>query len=312
MDLYQKYSITPLSLNAVSEGELGLPISLGDISVESIAGLLKPEHFSLWKDYLSRQLVDSFKDARVALVHRFQSGFTSGKEEEDSKELLHHAFMCLRLVKPTRRRFSAVHYRRTKDQAVDVSGIVYPASEWPINLPESEILNEVSRQDLMQFRSLWPIFRNVELFSSHLRRAIRYYETGYEALRDADIQFTTWVTGIESLYAEADEPCPVAELKQRILRSIGPRTDIYRELQGEEKRSFYAPTPTLLVKDIIDEMFQLRNRFIHGVWAPQPWLEKTMRKSLSSRPLTLPDVLREAASFILRTGIKNTLLSNGA
>ena len=306
MELYEKFSVTPFSFGGFGESELKIPFSLGDIRVDSVQGLLRADNFALWKDYLSGDLVEFFTRAEVALVHQFQSGFVTGKDEEDSKKLLQKAFQCLRVVKPTRTRFSVVQYRRTKDQAVDVISLVYPGTQLRINMPESEVLNQINGQDLDELKRLWPKFRDLRVSGpTHLRRAMRYYETGYDTITDQDLQFTTWVTGIEALYAYENEPCAVDLIKERILQSVGPETDIYEGMQG---RSLYAPKP-LFVKDVVDNLFELRHRFIHGAWAPKTWLEKPMRPAISGRALTLPDVLREAASFILRTGIQRRLLS---
>jgi hypothetical protein len=311
MELYDKYSITPFSFDSSAETEFQLPFSLGDIRVESIEGLLRADNFSLWEEYLTGDLVKFFSRAKVALVHHFRSGFVTSKDEEDSKELLQMAFHCLRVVKPTRTRFSVVQYRKAPDKEVDVLSLVYPGTALRINLPESEVLNQIKAEDLNQLKLIWPSFRNLRVAGPpHLRRAMRYYETSYETLGDGDLQLVTWVTGIEALYSHGDEPCGLDEIKARILRSVGPDTDIY---EGMEGRWMYAPKP-LLVKDVLDNLFELRDRFIHGAWAPKSWLEKSMRPAISGRPLTLPDVLREAASFILRIGIQKILLSasNGA
>jgi hypothetical protein len=306
MEGYEKYSVAPISFGGFEETRLDLPFALQDIRVESIEGLLRAEYFSIWKDFVSRESIERMEKAKVALVHRFTSGYVTGKDEEDSKELLHKAFLCLRVVKPTRTPFSVIQYRRTTSVGIDVFSAFWPIAA-PMNLPESEVLNQINLHDLQQLRELWPSFRRLrDSGPAHLRRATRYYETGYSEQRDVDLQLITWVMGIEALYADGEEPCALELIKKRILDSVGPNTDIY---SGFEARSLYAPDP-LFVKDVVDRMFELRDRFIHGAWAPKVWLDRPMRKAISGGPLTLPDVLREAASFILRTGIKRKLVSS--
>lgn len=228
-----------------------------------------------------------------------------GKDEEDSKDLLQKVFLCLRVVKPTRNRFSVVQYREMKRGGIDVFSVVWPAI-MRMNVPESEVLNSINLQDLQQLKLLWPSFRKMrDVGAPNLRRATRYYETGYDALWDVDLQFTTWMMGIEALYSDGDEPCSRDTIKSRILDSVGHNTDIYSEF---EDRNLYAPDP-VFVKDILDKMFELRDRFVHGAWTPKSWLEKPKRRAISGGLLTWPDVLREAASFILRTGVKRKLLA---
>lgn len=303
METYQKSSVTPLP--GLDPQDLGLPFGFDGLRIDSIEGLLQSQQFAVWKHYISDDSIDRLLRAKVGLIHDFESGYTTGKEEEDSKDLLLKAFMCLRVIKPTRTQFSLVHYRRTKTKEIDIISTTWPPIA-PMILPESEVLNQINLEDLQQLKSLWPAFRAVrDSGPGHLRRATRYYETGYVDQRDFDLQFITWVMGIEALYADGDEPCDPKVLKQRILQSIGADTDIYAQI---EHRSLYAPKP-LPVKEVIDNMFELRNRFVHGAWAPRAWLDTPMRKGISDRPLTLVDVLREAAGFILRAGIKKKLMN---
>jgi hypothetical protein len=207
-------------------------------------------------------------------------------------------------VKPTRTRFSVVQYRKTKGGDIDVFSVVWPAIT-RMNLPESEVLNHINLQDIQELKLLWPSYRTLrESGPPHLKRATRYYETGYDALWDVDLQFTTWLMGIEAPYSQGDEPCTVNTIKSRIAESVGSSTDIYREFAD---RNLYAPDP-VFVKDILDDMFELRDRFIHGAWTPKSWLDRPKRKAISGGLLNWPDILREAASFVLRTGIKNRLL----
>jgi hypothetical protein len=303
MEVIEKYSVTPFSLGSIGGNELDLPFSLGDVRIESVKGLLRSEHFSIWKNFISEDSIERFQRAEVALVHQFRSGFVVGRDEEDSKNLLHKAFVCLRLVKPTRAAFSVAQYRKTKDGDLDVFSASWP-TDVPLILPESEVLNQINANDLHQLKTLWPRFKDLrDSGPGYLRRATRYYETAYAELRELDLQFVTWVAGIEALYTQGEEPSPLSVIKERILESLGPVTDIYSDF---ERRSHYAPNP-VFVKDVLDNMFELRNRFIHGAWAPKSWLDRPMRRAISGGTLALPDVLREAASFILRAGLKKLL-----
>src|SRR5580700_3774966 len=288
MEVIEKCSITPVSFAPLRGNELSLPFSLGEVRVESVEGLLRPEHFSIWKRFASEDSLDRFQRAKVALVHEFKSGPLVGKDEEDSKNLLYKAFVCLRLVKPTRAAFSVVQCRKTRDGDRDVFSVSWPG-DLPLILPDSEVLNRINSDDLHELRAIWPRFKLLrDSGPAYVRRATRYYETGYASLRDLNIQFVTWVTGIEALYTRGEEPSPREIIKDRILESVGPATDIYRDFECE---SPYVPDP-VLVKDIVDNMFELRDRFVHGSWAPKSWLDKPMRRAISGSTLALPDVLR--------------------
>jgi hypothetical protein len=73
VDASKKCSITPFFSGGFGEEKLQLPFQLADISVESVEGLLRSEHFSLWSqsNYSSKRMIESFERAKVALVHRF-------------------------------------------------------------------------------------------------------------------------------------------------------------------------------------------------------------------------------------------------
>jgi hypothetical protein len=305
VDVSEKFSLAPFFPGGFGEEKLRLPFQLADISVESVEGLLRSENFSLWSqsNYISKRTLESFERAKVALVHRFMSGYGMGKDDEDSKELLGKAFACLRVVKPTRNPFSVVQCRK-QDGRFDVLGFTSPANALPINLPRSEILNDITDSDLEQLRKMWPRYRSIrDSGPEHLRRATRYYETGYSELRAGDLQFTTWVMGIEALYAEDEEPCSAGALKERILGDISPDTDIY---EGRYRPS-QIQSPVRLGQ-VLDKLVELRDRLVHGAWAPKSWFEKTVRIDITGTPVSLPDALREAASFILRTGLQKKLL----
>ena len=168
------------------------------------------------------------------------------------------------------------------------SGIYY--TPVPISARDMELMRQIDEIHL-----LYPFYG-----SRNIRNEL--WGKGYDIGRDR-VRRLMRRMGIEALYAGGDEPCSFEVIKERILQSVGPDTDIYEEAEG---RAIYAPN-ALLVNDVIDKMFELRDRFVHGAWAPKSWLDKPMRSKISGGSLTLPDVLREAASFILRTGIKKKL-----
>jgi len=241
----------------------------------------------------------------LALVHRFYGSFGTGREEEESKNLLQKLFIGLRIVKPTRLPFSVIQYRLTPT-GVDVFSFTHPQDPLMMNLPESEVLNHLDVRDLELLRTVAPTFLHlIDKGPSNLRRTIRYYETGYSNIHEPELQFVVWMMGIEALFSNGDEPSRPEQIKQRIIDTIGQETDIYKDFKN---RDLYAPDP-LRVSEVLDSMFEMRNRLVHGSWVPADWFHKTIRQSISSQSLTLADILREAASFILRNGLLRTVLA---
>jgi hypothetical protein len=304
--LVEKYTIAPLYLDPFSPPPAPFSV-IDEVRFDSIKGVLEPRNFSLWEDHVSKEVITTLSKIDYALIHRFSSSpHFQGEPEESSKDLLHQLLVCLRVVKPTRTPFFVVQYQVIDGGQKDVFSFMEPQDTLSLNLPESEVLNHLNIADLRRLRELAGPFLKVQKAGpGYFRRAIRYYETGYASLREADLQFTVWMMGIEALFSYGDEPCAVDTIKKRIAEVVGLDTDIYAEF---EQRDLYATKP-VKVGEVLDEMFELRNRFVHGAWVPKSWFDRQGRMAISGAPLTIADVLREAASFMLRAGIRNRLLN---
>jgi hypothetical protein len=304
--LTAKYTIAPLYLDPFGTPP-PVPFSLTEgVTFDSVEGILEPKNFSLWEGHASPEALKSLSKITYALVHRFSSSaYFQGETEESSREIVHRLFVCLRVVKPTRTPFFYIQYQEI-DGKKDVFSFVEPQDSLSLNLPESEVLNHLNIEDLLMLRRLAPTFLKAQREGpAHLRRAIRYYESGYVSTREADLQLTVWMMGIEALFSYGDEPCDVETIKARIADVVGLNTDIYKEF---EQRDLYA-TEAVTVGEVLDRMFELRNRFVHGAWVPKAWFDQSMRMAISGGSLSIADVVREAASFILRSGIQHRLLN---
>jgi hypothetical protein len=282
-----------------------LPFRLtDDVDIDSLKDRLQPHNFVVWDRFAPKEAIDWFTKMDCALLHRFYSSELIGQKEEESKDLLHKVFVCLRLVKPTRTPFAVVQFKIKPDKHPDVFSFTLAADPVSLILPESEVLNRFSPDDLVRLRGLLPKFFSVDKSpeAQHIRRAIRYYEGGYDEIRDPVLQFTVWMMGIESLFSVGEEQYEPDTVRQRIRAELGSE-DIYkdfvhRDLYNAEK---------LEVKDIVDDLFHLRNLFMHGRWVPTAWIERRMRRSISGPGINYADVLRESASFILRAGLLSAI-----
>lgn len=303
----EKFTISPIYLHAYDE-QPPVPFAVTeDVTFDSVEGVLEPKDFNLWEGHVSAESLKTLSRITHALVHRFSSSpYFQGEAEESSRELVQRLFVCLRVVKPTRTPFFYVQYQ-VIDGRKDVFTFVEPEDSLSLNLPESEVLNHLNAGDLQMLRRLAPLFLRVQKEGpAHLRRAIRYYEAGYVSVREADLQLTVWMMGIEALFAYGDEPSDVKTIKARIAEVVGLDTDIYEEF---DQRDLYA-AKAVPVGEVLDQMFELRNRFVHGAWVPKEWFNENVRMAISGGSLTMADVVREAASFILRSGIRHKLLNN--
>lgn len=229
-----------------------------------------------------------------------------GREEADSKDYGFKAFLCLRLIKPTKANFEPIQiqFKDTEQKKIDVFSVAHPSTIWP-NVPDSESINSIALKDIHKLKELLPAFLDLAAKGpENVRRAVRHFNAGYSEVRDPTIQLVVWCMGIESLFSASDSENSQLNLLSQIDEAVGLKTNIYEASSIDE----YAGKPTSVqVGDLIDDLFSLRNRFVHGGWIPNDWKSRYPRTSLSGEKVHYVDVLREVASFVLRRGILSHL-----
>ena len=302
---FHKATIVPVG-HPSWELRLEAPYKVADsLSFENVEGLLNPELFKVWRDWISQRERESLGSVRFALLHYFDSQEHLGRDEADSQDFAFKAFLCLRIVKPTKTNFEPIQirFKESDKREIDVFRLTPPSAVWP-NVPDAESINSVTLDDISKLRELLPAFLDLAANGpENIRRAVRHFNAGYAEVRDPTIQIVVWCMGIESLFAVSDMENPKKPLRELIDSAIGLKTDIYetsamREFIGDRRTS---------IGEVLDDLFSLRNRFVHGLWIPSEWKNKEVRPNLSGDSLNYADVLREAASFVLRRGILNYL-----
>jgi len=299
----QKFTIAPIEWDLNLE-ELTKPFAIfSGTSVESVKDKFSKTSFDLWQRYVAEEERSKLADMAYGLVHGFKSEQVAEKSELESQDLVHQAFVCLRIIRPTRARFVAVQYELQEDGKPYVLRFTHPDGN-VVNVPESESLNRVRMRDLMDLRKLMPGFvRMYKSGPSSIRRAIRYYEAGYSEVRDPMLQFLVWMMGIQAAFQGDRIPTQTQEkLKQEIESEFGAR-DIYED---STERDLYASEP-LLVGSLLDDMFTLHDQFVHGAWIPDDFLNPKIRQSSSGQSVNRAEILRECASFLLRTRLHSAL-----
>ena len=291
---------TVIPLHHVSpEMSIGRPLPIWEsITIENVHTLLKPENFKLWREYLAPRTREKLGSLQVALVHRFRSADQTGtgREEENSKDLLFKTFTCLRAIKPTKDDFAAIHLRLVQAGNADVYSFTEPP-QTPPNVPDSESINTIAQADVAKLGQLTGSFlRLVEAGPNNFKRAVRFFNIGYLDIRDAVIQIITWVVAIESVFSNEEQTISRKELVERVNASIGSDTAIYEDSDMRE----FLQMPPVKVGDVIGDLLELRDRFVHGKWIPQAWKDKATRTTLTGSSASYADMLREAASCILR------------
>jgi hypothetical protein len=297
-DLSKKATLVP-----VSHCDWQLPketvLLTSELTFENVEGLLQPNDFDLWQSYVSEEERKKLSGTRFALMHRFMSPGHVGKEESDSQDLIYRAFICLRLIKPTKDDYSYVQFRILENKKVDVFSFSRE-NKLPLNLPESELFNQINHSDLVSLRSLiGPFLANVDAGPINFRRSLRHYFLAYSEVRDPVVQLLILSMCIEQFYAGDEGPLSLDELLARIHGYIGLDSNIY---ENSDIEVVLPNTEPVIIKNTIRDLFQLRNKLIHGQWVPANWLEIT-RVSAIPEYGNYADLLRSTASFVARKSL---------
>jgi|ERR1700733_1502899 len=302
---FRKATIVPVS-EASSLLKLDGPLDIANsLTFENAEGLLKPEMFDVWRDMVSKRERDHLATVRFAFVHRFESTEYVGREEALSDDYAYKVFLCLRVIKPTKAVFQRIQVRWLDAEKIEVFGFQLP-EVWP-NVPDAEVINEINLSDLKHLRRLLPIFLKVALNGpENIRHAIRAFNVGYTELRDPTTQIVLWMMGVEALFSDGGAlPLSSKELLVRLNDSVGLETDIYDSSTMRQ----YIGAKSYKVGELFHDLVTLRNSLVHGASIPTEWKEMDGRHGLISA-VPYADVLREAASFILRKGILSYLEHN--
>lgn len=303
LDKIEKFSAVPIFFEFGDK--LSLPFQLAEnVFVDTLKGRLQSNNFLVWDRFAPKHAIDWFTEMDRVIVHRFRSQHGTGQKEEDSKDLLHKVFICLRVVRPTRTPFGVVQFRLKENNEPDVLSFVEAEDPVSLLMPESEVLNHLTARDMMTLKAILPRFFTIDSSkdAQNVRRALKYYETGYAGLKDPVLQFIVWMMGIEALFSSVPQVSSPDIIKLHIVEALGSK-DIYSDFAD---RDLYGAKP-IVVKDIVDDLFKMRNMLMHGGWVPSEWINQTVRSSISGPAINYADMLREAAPFILRASLMNVL-----
>jgi len=291
----QKMTIVPLYH---CDPDLRVPARINpDTTAESVRGLLQPQVFDLWRDYISKRDRDDLASMSVGLVHRFLSlEYVHSKLEADSSDLAYKAFLLLRLIKPTRSRFSRIQLALKGGQP-DVFSFTEPGPSIP-NTPNLETFNRINDSDVLQLSNLLPRFLKFANSAPwHLTRAVRFFEAGYSQISDPLLQFMAWTTAIESFFSEDKAPLSQEELVEKIGGRIEGATDIHSDVDVDLLAYSLKPVP---LNSLLADILEARNCVVHGVRIPPAFDERGSTSPATGEMVHYVDVLREGASFLLR------------
>jgi len=295
MSLTRKATIVPLMPVAWDlESAARIPVfEERGLFVENVQGLLTAKHLELWREYLSDNQRKFTTRIRIGLVHRFESSGHVGREEEASKTLVEGAAACLQILRPTRSRSQLIQLRFSEDSSVDVFRFTHPR-ENPPNVPQSDIVNTIRPIDIGKLRVVLPMFLNLPKDGpGNVFRAVKNFLLAYSEIDEPFAQVLVWMAGIESmLWTQTGDQ--VADRRKKLLETIDPTWNVYEDSATEEFTRV-----EVKIGDIVDDLFDFRNRLVHGGWVPEEWQRRKGRQAVSG-VVEYSEMLREASAAILR------------
>jgi hypothetical protein len=310
--IVKKITVTPVLgvADAFMDGETfspgELPFEVGPgVYIADVHEQMKDLDYSLWaRRYLSKEDVKQLQHWRYALVHYFEAEeYMTSSPEEASRALVQQVFVGLRIVRPSSVPYQYVRAVVRPDGSFDPGG--FSKAEGRLSAPSCDAANSVRPRDAQLLRAIVPtLLRAYETDCRPVTGAIRILELGYIA-EFPDVKQLMWTTGLDALFTSARNwGSDIAS--RRIMNFLGPDTRIY------EPGSFpsYLAVPSLTVKDVLLDVYRLRNKFAHGEWIPKEFLDRPGYIGKAGESLNYADVLLEATSIILRMGLIQILREN--
>lgn len=292
-DLVEKITIVPFH-HPYNLPKESLPFELGDgVAVRDLSPLLSQADLSLWNKFVPPEEQQAIKGWSVCLEHRYTAAPIVGETERDSVRLLHYVMAHLRLLVPTKT--SADYYLQAAVEANKL-GLFRFTSKVVIFLEDCETLcAEIEPKHLQELKSWMPW---VVEFQDKWRKffplflSIFFSENAYlESIPEVRHLFR--VMALEALVS-SETVFGRRALVPRLGKLIGAATDLYQQYRTELQPTL----PTLLFKDVIENVCRLRNKIGHGDTPPAAWLTPNRRQG-DEHSLNYADEVREAATSML-------------
>lgn len=305
----QKITVTPVSGLPdpfLDEGEFNsqdLPFEVGPgVYLADISEQMKEADYSLWaREYLSTSDVKKIRAWHYALVNYYnEEEYAHTQVQESSRELVHRVFLGLRIVRPSWVPYQYLHAQVRSDGSFDPSG--FSQAQQRLTVPFCDSLTPVRRKDAELLKAIVPVLlRAYETDCEPVKRAIRILELGYIS-EFPDVKQLMWVTGLDALFTSTKNWGASLAIR-RIEHFLGPETPIYEQADFPS----YVLVPTLSVKEVLPDIYRMRNKFAHGEWVPNEYLKRGGYSGKAGEALSYADVLLEATSIVFRLALTKIL-----
>ena len=276
------------------------------IRVEDVSKLMQQTPPGFWTDWSfehgEREAI-RLKNTRYALVRRFECVDSEEMaEKETSKNLLYRLYLTLKVICPTKARYLVLHYdlkeenptiRNTWRNEFD-SELLDCEFGFPIRPVALCELAQMAREslDMLGNRTL-PV-----------TQATYNFEIGHRA-EFVNVRHMLWVAGLEALFSSREWQHQGADVvKKRVGYFLGDNFVIY-----PDQRELGLPRLIgMSLRDVLGEIFDLRNHFAHGTWPDKGWAGKVCRPTATGvGHINYSGMLLEAAAATLRGCLRKIL-----
>jgi hypothetical protein len=270
-----------------------LPFAVtSDVCLADVSEQMKHLDLDLWgREYLSKHDIGQIRGWKHALIHSYsEEEYLHGSPQEQSRELLHKIFIGLRIVQPSRTPFQYLHARLKPDGSLDPSA--FSRAEMPLTVCSCDNLIPTRRSDAELLKTITPsLLAAYESKCQPVTRAISVLETGYNS-RSVDVKLLLWVSGIEALFASSNyNGASIVTL--RVKHFLGSKTEVYDSTAFPS----FLLMPKLRLKDVLDDIYRMRNRVAHGEWIQKEFLDKPGHRGGAH---SYADIVLEATGITLR------------
>lgn len=286
-----------------------LPLHIvNDVSIEDVSQLLHENAFAPFERLLGETRFKEAKRLKYVLIHRYDSDALDGERpigdtehEKRSANLLEALIACLRLIRPMcQMNLLFTNGDIREGGSLSIRKFSSTLLDGGVKVPGVQRLFTLRNSDADLFCELAPKFLHVSRGGfEKFHMAVDFYLHGYFQSDHWKPRFLLWCSAIESIYTSSNRDHQGANVaKQRIRWFLGDNTLLYKD----EVADLYGIHPDIAIRDVLDNLYELRNFVAHGDRVPDTFFAPYPESILDQSPHKI-DVLVETASFIIRKSL---------
>ena len=305
--LYPIYAVAD-AINGQPFDRSVLPIHIvHGVTIEDVSPMFNEETFGWMRNELGRRQLEELQRVQYAIVHRYHTDdlAEAGNADNKSVTLVRNLAACLRLIRPMRQRNSLMRGEVRENGTIDVLHFEQPVEL--LEVPEVQKLFYLRNRDADLMRAVGNHFLRAmggEFWK--FRMAVDFHEAGHFQDSYWKARYLLWCSAVEAIFtSQHREHRGSFVAKERIKWFLGANTLIYEPGDIPD----YVPQPTITIREIVDDLYRVRNFVAHGERIPDEFFQRTMRQGLNGA-LNVILVLNEAVSFIVRKSLLRIIQDN--